>query len=143
MRSPARCPARELRDGGQQQETAEDAGESPRTKSGVEKSARQRTRCTEQPEPYKDRAIHVGAQSPAADGGRRGVRQRHKCDGGCSAESDGEQWCHQAANAKPDHRGGRAGENCHDEHRDQKHRAILSPTGDCGSSQIGNALSGV
>ena len=126
MRLPARRPARELRDGGQEQKTTEDARESAWAESRVDQRARQRTRCAEQAEPHKDRAIHVGAQTPAADGRRRRVRQRHECHCGSGAESDGEQRRHQAANPESDDSGRGAGEDRDDEHRDEKHRAILS-----------------
>ena len=126
MRLPARRPARELRDRSQEQETTEDTRESAWPESGVDKRARQRTRCAEQAEPRNDSAIHVGAQTPAADGRRRRMRQRHECHGRCGAESHGEQWRHQTANPESDDCGRGAGEDRDDEHRDEKHRAILS-----------------
>ena len=126
MRVPARGPAGELRDRGQEQETAEDARESAWAESRVDQRTRQRARGAEQAEPHQHRAIHVAAQTPAADGRCRRVRQRHKGHGGCRAESDGEQWRHQAANPESDDSGRGAGEDRDDEDRDEKHRAILS-----------------
>ncbi len=129
MRLPARRPAGELRDGGQQQKTTEDAREGAWAESAVHKGARQRTRGAEQAEPHKDRAIYVGAQAPAADGRRRHVGQRHECHSRCGAESEGEQWRHQAADPESDDSGRGTGEDRDDEDRDEKHRAILSPPG--------------
>ena len=134
LRLPARRPTRELRDGGQEQETTEDTRESAWAESSVDQGARQRTRCAEQAEPHNDRAIHVGAQTPAADGRRRRVRQRHECDGRRGAESDGEQWRHQAANPESDDSGRGAGDDRDDEHRDEKHGAILDQRAGSNSS---------
>ena len=77
----------------------------------------------------QDRTIHVGTQPPARDGRRRCVRQRHECHGCCGAESDREQWCHQAADPEADDSGCGVGDDRDDEHRDEKHSPILSPPG--------------
>ncbi len=49
--------------------------------------------------------------------------------GGCGAESERKQGRHQAANPESDDGGRGAGEDRDNEHRDEKHRAILSPPG--------------
>ena len=125
MRLPARRPARELRNRGQEQKTTEDARENTWAESGIEQRARQRAHCAEQTEPHKDSAIHMGAQAPATDGRCRCVWQGHECHGRRGAECDGKQRRQQAANPESDDGGRGAGEDRDKEHRDKKHSAIL------------------
>src|SRR5262245_35076222 len=108
---PMPRPTRELREGRQEQQPSEHAGECTRTKPRVDESAGKRAGRTQYAERLQDGSIDLFAEAPTADRGRKRMRQGHRSYRDARAELQRKERRQHAANAEADDTGRGAGEN--------------------------------